>query len=63
MRIVVVLPAPFGPRNPRFSPFHAKADVVHGGDAAVALGDVLDLDHTSTPFQKLSGWLDKRAVA
>src|SRR4029079_15109895 len=35
--------------------FHAKADVVHGGDAPVALRDVLNLDHTVTPLRNTRG--------
>ena len=39
------------PQEPEnFPPLHAKADVVHGGDAPVALADVLNLDHTVAPF-------------
>ena len=34
------------PQEPEnFAPFHAEADVVHCGDAAVALGEMLNLDH------------------
>jgi hypothetical protein len=32
-----------------FSSFDAEAHIVHGGDAAVALGEVLDLDHVKSP--------------
>jgi len=45
MRMVVVLPAPFGPRKPRISPLSTRNDVVDRGDAAVLLGEVLNLDH------------------
>ena len=50
IRMVVVFPAPFGPRNPRISPaFRAKADIVHGGHAAVTFGYVLYFDHKALP--------------
>ena len=45
-RIVVVLPAPFGPRKPTSRPGRAvKLRAVEGDDVAVALGEVLDLEH------------------
>ena len=43
--MVVVLPAPLGPRKPRISTLHAEADVVHSGDGAVTFAEVLNLDH------------------
>ena len=46
IRIVVVLPAPFGPRNPRISPLRGgEADVADGDQVTVALGEVADFDH------------------
>ena len=46
MRMVVVLPAPFGPRKPSTSPgLTVEADVVHGGERVVAFGQVFGLDH------------------
>ena len=43
--MVVVLPAPFGPSRPKISPrADRERDVVHGRDAAVALGQTLRLD-------------------
>ena len=46
MRMVVDLPAPLGPRKPSTSPGpHVEADVLDGGDAAVALGETVGLDH------------------
>ncbi len=44
------------PEEPEDLPsLDAKADIVHGGDAAVALRDVLNLDHTVAPFLTLQG--------
>ncbi len=44
--MVVVLPAPLGPRKPRISPFfHAKRDAIDRGETAIALGEVLHLNH------------------
>ena len=46
MRIVVVLPAPFGPRKPWISPgWHLEADAVDGGERAVRLDEIVDGDH------------------
>ncbi|MCK7461395.1 MAG: hypothetical protein MZU84_04670 [Sphingobacterium sp.] len=46
-RMVVVFPAPFGPEEAEdLAPLDAERDVVHGGDPAVALREVLDLDHS-----------------
>ncbi len=60
MRMVVVLPAPFGPRKPRISPFSTrKRDPVDGRGPAVPLGEALDLDHAvSSPRSSRS--LDAR---
>ena len=45
MRMQVDLPAPLGPRKPTSSPgCDLEADVVHGQDGAVVLGQVLDVD-------------------
>ena len=42
----MVLPAPFGPEEPEdLALVDAEADVVDGGEAAVVLGEVLNLDH------------------
>ncbi len=42
MRMVVDLPAPFGPRNPKISPFASlEADVVHGAKVAKAFHQIL----------------------
>ena len=42
MRMVVVLPAPFGPRNPNTSPGSTvKTDAVHCDFVAVSLGKAL----------------------
>src|SRR6185312_2247913 len=46
MRMVVDLPAPFGPRNPGDGPRRDReAEGVHGGGVAVALGELACLDH------------------
>ena len=46
MRMVVDLPAPFGPEETQdFARFHAKSEVVDGQQAVVVLGQVLRLDH------------------
>ncbi len=46
MRMVVVLPAPLGPRKPRISPLaRGERDVADRGEVAVALGQVANLDH------------------
>ena len=52
IRRVVVLPAPFGPRNPKISPWRdGKADAAHGVDCAVAgfetLAQLVRLDHVA----------------
>ena len=53
---MVVFPAPFGPRKPRISPsLDAEADIVDGGNAAVPLGEVLDLDHRSLQQRNVRG--------
>ena len=50
MRIVVVLPAPFGPEEAKdFSALDAEAHVVYGGDPAVSFREVLDLNHVASP--------------
>ena len=52
---MVVLPAPFGPRKPRISPFSTrKRDPVHGRRAAVPLREALDLDHAVSSPRLLS---------
>ena len=44
--IVVVLPAPFGPRNAKISPArHVERDAVDGLDLAEGLDQVLDVNH------------------
>ena len=49
MRMVVVLPAPFGPTNPKASPRSTREDeVVHRGGLPEPLGQTLDLDHAVT---------------
>ena len=54
-RIVVVLPAPFGPRKPTSRPGRAmKRRAVEGDDVAVALREVLDLKHRGG---QSSGWV------
>ncbi len=46
MRIVVVLPAPFGPRNPTISPGRAlKLRSWMAGKRSVELGQAFDVDH------------------
>ena len=46
MRIVVDLPAPFGPRNPVTCPGRTwKVEVVDGELVAVALAEMGDIDH------------------
>ena len=48
-RIVVDLPAPFGPRNPVTRPgLTVEADVVDGGLVAVPLGQSDRFDHPPT---------------
>ena len=45
-RIVVVLPAPFGPRKPEdLTGGGGEADVTDGDHVAVALGEVADFNH------------------
>ena len=45
IRIVDVLPAPFGPRKPNASPgVDVEVDGVHSGEAAEALGQVAGMD-------------------
>ena len=59
MRIVVVFPAPFGPEEAEdLAPLDAERDVVDGRDAAVALREVLDLDHVMSPLIGRSQPLD-----
>src|SRR5881275_1574663 len=51
-RIVVLLPAPFGPRNPVTRPAYAEGEVLDGSNAAEVLGQVVKLDrstHRGTP--------------
>ena len=49
-RIVVVLPAPLGPRKPVTRARLAdEGDVVDGGEAAVLLGESVDFDHAVQP--------------
>ena len=46
IRIVELLPAPFGPRKPNVSPaLDREVDPVDGGEVAVALGQALGVDH------------------
>ena len=46
MRMVVVLPAPFGPRKPKTSPFSTeKFEIAHGGEVAVFLAELVKRDH------------------
>ena len=48
MRIVVVLPAPLGPRKPTTSPrLDPERDIVDGDDVSVALGEMGGLDHAA----------------
>ena len=48
MRIVVDLPAPFGPRNPKISPWSDRqVDPVHGHEVAEAAAQALDRDRRS----------------
>ena len=47
MRMVVVLPAPFGPRKPKTSPLSIESEIAHGGELAVVLAEVLKRDHAS----------------
>ena len=48
--MVVVLPAPFGPRNPRISPRSTlKLTSLTAVNGAVLLGEVLHLDHSGMP--------------
>ena len=43
MRMVVVLPAPFGPRNAKTSPrSHREADLIDGDQVAESLGQAFD---------------------
>jgi hypothetical protein len=58
------LPGPIWPQESEdFPPFDAKTDVVHGGDAAVAFSDVLNLNHTIAPFpgSNVRPYLKRRA--
>ena len=46
MRIVVVLPAPLGPRKPKTSPLlHLERERMHGGEVAVGSRELLEFDH------------------
>ncbi len=46
MRIVVVLPAPFGPEETEdLAALDAETHVVDGRERAVAFGEVLNLNH------------------
>ncbi len=46
MRMVVVLPAPLGPRNPNISPrATVRSRGFDGGELAVAAREPLQLDH------------------
>ena len=50
MRIVELLPAPFGPRKPKVSPaFDGEVDAVDGDEVAVALGEAVRLDQRCRP--------------
>ena len=45
MRMVVDLPAPFGPRKPSTSPLaNSERNRVHRGEAAKSLAQAIDLD-------------------
>ena len=46
MRMVVLLPAPLGPRKPTTCPLgDVEGDVLHGGVIAVVFRQVADMDH------------------
>ena len=46
MRMVVVLPAPLGPRNPTIWPFAtSEGNLVNGSIARVPFGKLLDCNH------------------
>ena len=46
MRMVVVFPAPLGPRKPTIWPFlHFEGDVVDGSIAGVSLGKIFNCNH------------------
>lgn len=48
--MVVDLPAPLGPRKPVTTPrSDGEAEVVDGGDIAVALGGLVDFEHEVLP--------------
>ena len=59
---MVVLPAPFGPRKPVTCQACIEADVVDGGEAAVALCESFHCDHgdhrgaTQPPHASAAGW-------
>ena len=47
MRMVVVFPAPFGPRKPTIWPFlHFKRNVIHRESAGVSLREALNRNHS-----------------
>ena len=50
---MVVLPAPFGPRKPSPRRASEEADVVDGGEAAIAFGESFDCDHGD---QRVRDW-------
>ena len=52
MRMVVVLPEPFGPRKPTISPGRDRErDVVDDDRLAEALGEVPDVDDVGRPLE------------
>src|SRR5829696_2837660 len=53
MRMVVDLPAPFGPRNPVRAGRDREAEGVHGGGVTVALRELVCLDHDR---DRSGGW-------
>ena len=54
--MVVVLPAPLGPRKAKISPCcDVERDVVDGGEVAELLDQVLDLDHERPRLTILNG--------
>lgn len=45
MRMIVLLPAPLGPSSPNLARLRTERDPVHGEVVAVALHDLVNLDH------------------
>ncbi len=51
-RIVVVLPAPLGPRKPKISPAEtSRFKLLHRGEFAVVLGEIDELNHRISDFR------------